>query len=89
MDQKGRARLSEIKNKKLTRRQVEQVNKLIVQATEDLVCFRNDQPWVANLVRKSRYFRIEPRADPQSHGSGMVTYFREEVAEAPWRKNAL
>ncbi len=45
-----------------SRAQIRAVNKLIVQCAEEVVFYRDDQPWVEPFVAKNAGYRIEPRS---------------------------
>ncbi len=70
-------------DKRLGRRDVAQINKLIVRCAEELVFFRDNHPWVLGFVRKNSQFRIESRAQKVPHGAGMVMFYSQDIAEIP------
>lgn len=70
-------------DKRLGRRDVAQINKLIVRCAEELVFFRDNHPWVSGFVRKNSQFRIEPRTHKVPHGTGMVMFYSQDIAETP------
>jgi Protein of unknown function (DUF4238) len=55
----------------VTRREAIGINRLIVQAAEDMVFYRGNQLWVEGFVEKNRHFRIDGEniqiAQPQGH----------------------
>jgi len=71
------------KNKRLGRREIAQINKLIVRCAEELVFFRDNHPWVSGFLRKNSQFRIEPRTHKVPHGTGMVMFYSQDIAETP------
>ena len=70
-------------NKRLGRREVAQINRLIIRCAEELVFFRDNHPWVSGFVRKNSQFRIEPRTHKVPHGTGMVMFYSQDIAENP------
>jgi len=70
-------------DKRLGRREVAQINKLIVRCAEELVFFRDNHPWISGFVRKNSQFRIEPRTHKVPHGAGMVMFYSQDIAEIP------
>ena len=43
----------------VTRSEIVEINRAIVQCAEDMVFFRGQAPWIKDYVAKHRYFRIE------------------------------
>jgi len=70
-------------NRRLKRKQVAQINRLIVRCAEEMVFFRDNHPWVFEFVSKNRKFRTEPRTDTTPHGNGLVMFYSQEIAETP------
>lgn len=68
-------------NKRLGRREVAQINKLIVQCAEELVFFRDNHPWVSRFIHKNSQFRIEARTQKVPHGTEMVMFYSQDIAE--------
>lgn len=69
--------------KRLKREQVAQINRLIVRGAEEVVFFRNNHPWVFELVRRNRKFRMELRTDTTPVGNGMAMFYGEAITETP------
>jgi len=44
----------------ISRAEVVQINRLIVQCAEEVVFYRDDRPWVKPFVARNRQYRIEP-----------------------------
>lgn len=69
--------------KRLKREQVAQINRLIVRCAEEVVFFRDNHPWVVELVRRNRKYRMELRTDTTPIGNGMAMFYSETIAETP------
>jgi hypothetical protein len=51
---------------------VRAINDSIVKSAEDLVFFRDHEPWVLTFLAKRRWYRIESRADEVASGDGSM-----------------
>jgi hypothetical protein len=69
--------------RRLGRKEVAQINKLIVRSAEALVFFRDNLPWVSEFVRKNSRFRIELCTSKLQQGSGMVMFCSQEIVVTP------
>jgi hypothetical protein len=68
-------------NRKLSRKEIERLNLLIVRCAEDTVFYRDDYPWVRKFVSKNRDYHIEPRTDELTTSHGTYSVFTQKVAE--------
>lgn len=69
------------KTKDLLRKEVEHVNRLVVRCAEDLVFFRNNEPWVQKFVGRNRHFRVDTRVHRVPHGTGIITECTQDIIE--------
>lgn len=47
------------RNRKISHKDVIDINRLIVRCAEELVFYRDDYPWIKPFVTKNRYYRVE------------------------------
>lgn len=71
------------RKKRLKRKEVANINKLIVRCAEEIVCFRDNHSWVADLVRRNRSYRVEPYTLKTPSESGVFMFHSQRVAEVP------
>ena len=48
------------RNRKIIRKEIENLNRLIVRCAEDTVFYRDDHSWVPSFIAKNQHYRIEP-----------------------------
>lgn len=63
----GKLRLA---NRRLSRREVADVNRLVVRCAEDLVFYGSELPWIEKFVSKNQEYRIESIAQTLPTGTG-------------------
>jgi hypothetical protein len=68
--------------RKLSRKEVANLNRLLVRCAEDVVFYRDDRPWVRMFIEKNRQFRVELTVHKFPDGQGVLTFFRETIAES-------
>jgi hypothetical protein len=74
---------------KLKRKEVTDLNRLIVQCAEDLVLYRDDQPWVESFVTKNRRYRVEPITQTLKHNGGDLIVSTHRIRpKIDWMTNA-
>jgi Protein of unknown function (DUF4238) len=56
--------------RQLKRREVRDINRLIVRCAEDLIFYRDDHDWVEPFVAKNRHYRIETVTQTLSRDTG-------------------
>lgn len=65
----------------LNRKEVRNINRLIVQCAEDLVFFRDNCEWVSRFVKKYSRYWVEPKTHRFPHAEGAALWFTQEIAE--------
>jgi hypothetical protein len=65
----------------LKRREVVDLNRLIVRCAEDLVLYRDDQHWIETFIAKNRRYRIETVTQQIAHESGALSISTQRVRE--------
>lgn len=67
--------------KKVTRKEVNHINTLIVRCAENLVFFRDDFDWVFQFIKKNSKYCIEPKVFEVPGPNGKYTFFTSRVVE--------
>jgi hypothetical protein len=70
-------------SRKLKRKEVTDLNRLIVQCAEDLVLYRDDYPWVERFVKKNRRCRVESVTQTLNHDGGDVVIATHRIQARP------
>jgi hypothetical protein len=65
--------------RKLALRHVREINRLIVRSAEDCVFFRDQRAWIADFIRKNRYYRIETVTRDVADGTGTALWFSQRL----------
>lgn len=65
--------------RKISRSEVEKINRLIVRCAESTVFFRDQYAWVPSFVRNNSRFRVEIRTQTIPHTAGSTLFFQEEI----------
>ena len=68
-------------HKKLSRKEVRQINRLIVRCAESTVFYRDEYEWVSKFVARNCAFRIELRALKVPQGKGALLAYIKEIRE--------
>ena len=67
------------RSRTLQRSEVVELNRLIVQCAEDLVFFRDDQPWVRPFVENNREYRVQVHAEAIPTPKGKLLFFAHRI----------
>jgi len=76
-------------SKRLCRREVEQINKQLVQCAEELVFFRDNHPWVPGFIRRNSRFCVELRTHKVKHGARIIMFCGQDIVKTPNDENLL
>jgi hypothetical protein len=60
------------RSRKVGRKELVQLNSLLVRCAEDSVFYRDDRPWVRPFVTKNRHYRIEPHTHKLTTPTGTL-----------------
>jgi hypothetical protein len=69
------------RHRNLSRAEIIDANRLIVQCAEDLVLFRDERDWIVPFMAKHRDSRIESLTDRIPHGTGFLTVARQRIVK--------
>jgi hypothetical protein len=69
----------------LKRKDVVELNRLIVQCAEDLVFYRDDRNWIRDFVAKNKNYHVEPVTQTLAYGTGEAIVSTHRIVA---RKNA-
>jgi hypothetical protein len=61
----------------ISRKEAQELNRLIVRCAEDIVFYRDDLPWVRPLIEENRHYRVEMEVQRL----GPVHFFSQRVVE--------
>jgi hypothetical protein len=67
--------------RKLSRPEVNNINRLIVRCAENIVFFCEDHKWIPEFVKKNSKFRIEPKTGRLPDGDGTLLWYTEAITE--------
>ena len=62
------------------REEIVSLNRLIVRCAEEVVFYRDDQPWVRPFVARNRRYRIEPHTERLPTPTGTLRVFTQRIA---------
>jgi hypothetical protein len=68
---------------KLTRTEVTDINRTIVQCTEDLVLYRDDRTWIESFVTKNFRYRVEPVTQALKYNGGNMIVTTQRIQARP------
>ena len=63
----------------VTRREVVDLNRLIVRCAEDLIFFRDSEDWIEVFVSNNRNFRVEVVTESVPHGTGFLNISTQKI----------
>lgn len=69
----------EVRQRKLKRREVAEINRCIVRCAEDNVFYRDDLDWVVPFISKHRYYHVEGVTQRIPHGSGFLNVSTQRI----------
>jgi len=67
------------RRRKISHKEVEEVNRLIVRCAEDTVFYRDDSAWVQRFIAKNRHYRVEPSTSKQPTRNGSLLISRLKI----------
>jgi hypothetical protein len=65
--------------RKISQKEVVEINRLIVKCAEDTIFYHDDSAWVQRFIAKNRNYRVEPTASKQRAGNGFLVTSRLEI----------
>jgi hypothetical protein len=63
----------------LRHHEILEINRLIVQCTEDVVFYRDHHEWIDNFISKNRHYRIEAITKRIPHGTGFLNISTQRI----------
>jgi hypothetical protein len=69
--------------RKISRNEVEKINRLIVRCAEDVVFYRDDSAWVKGFIAKNRHHRVETIISKQPTRNGSLLISRMKIVSVP------
>jgi hypothetical protein len=69
------------RTKNIGRKEVAQINQLIVRSAEETIFSRDDWAWIQKFVARNRNYRIEPRTSKLPKGNGFLLVSSERIAQ--------
>jgi hypothetical protein len=73
--------------RRIGRKEVVEINRLIVKCAEDVVFYRDDSAWVQRFIARNRHYRIESTASKLRAGNGYFVSSRLGIAIVAARDN--
>ena len=67
--------------RKVNHQEIMKINRLIVRCAEDVVFYRDDDPWVQPFIAKNRYYRIEASTRTITTQYGRVSFLAQRIAQ--------
>lgn len=67
--------------KKLMRKEVQNINRILVRCAEELVFYNHRHNWIPRFVRKNANYRIEPKCHRLPEERGTYLIFTQEVCQ--------
>jgi hypothetical protein len=66
--------------KRISYKEVVEINRLVVRCAEETVFFRDDSAWVQKFVARNRHYRVEPNTNKTPKGTGFILVSTERIA---------
>lgn len=75
--------------RKISHKELVQINRLIVRCAEDTVFYRDDRPWVQPFIAKNRHYRIEPHTEKLKTPNGTLLISTQRIVASTGRSSVL
>ena len=69
------------RRRRISHKEAEEINRLIVRCAEDTVFYRDDLAWVQRFIAKNRHYRVESSTSTQPTRKGSLLISRLKIAE--------
>lgn len=67
------------RRRKISQKEVVEINRLIVRCAEDTVFHRDDSAWVPRFIARNRHYRVESTSSKQRAGNGFLVSSKLEI----------